>query len=134
MAKFSSLTSSSVTLSGASGTWAAGIVAGNVRSWSATVTVQKIDATSKSDAGWTNTLDGVKTVTGRIRMAADDTQALSVTNGAPTVNLNLYTTARKLSGAFRLAQIDLSGNDMGPEASLPEVEFSIQNAGAVTFA
>lgn len=134
MAKFSSLTSSSVTLSGSTGTWASGIVSGNVLGWDATVTVQKVDATSKSDNGWRNVLDGVKSVDGRIRMAADDTTPLSVTNGAPGIHLCLYSNTRKISGTFRLAQIGLTGNEKGPEAALPTVEFSIQNAGAVTIA
>jgi hypothetical protein len=134
MAKFSSLTSSAVTLSGATGTWATSIASGNVMGWDATINVQKIDATSKADNGWRNVLDGVKSVDGRIRMAADDTTPLSVTNGAPGVILHLYSNTRKISGTFRLAQIDLAGNEKGPEAALPTVTFAIQNAGAVTLA
>ena len=134
MAKFASITNSAVTFSGASGTWAAGVVSGNVRGWNGTLDVQKIDATTRSSGGWREMLDGIKSFTGQFRMAADDTTALTGDDGgAPTVKLNLYTTSRKISGTFRIASMAVDGVNHD-QADLPTVTFNIESTGAVTIA
>lgn len=132
MAKFSSLTSSGVTLSGASGTWAAGLVSGNVLGWNGTLNIQKINATTKSSGGWQEMIDGLKSFRGTVRMAADDTTALKADGGAAGVKFNLHAADRKIVGTFRVSETALDGNDFGPEASLPVVTFNVESTGSVT--
>jgi hypothetical protein len=134
MAKFSSLTSSGVTLSGSTGTWAAGLVSGNVMGWNGTLNIQKINATTKSSAGWQEMVDGLKSFRGTVRMAADDTTPLKADGGAPGVKFNLYSNTRKITGLFRVSETSIEGNDHGPEGSLPVVTFNVESTGSVTIA
>jgi hypothetical protein len=134
MAKFASITNSAVTIAGTSGTWATGVVSGNVLGWAGTLNIQKIDATTRSSNGWRENLDGTKSFRGTFRMAADDTTVLKTTGGGPTVTLNLYSNTRKISGTFRLSEMAIDGVDHGPEAALPTVTFGIESSGTVTIA
>jgi hypothetical protein len=134
MAKFAGQ-SANVTLSGAAGTWAAGLVVGNLRDWTATITRNLVDATTKSDSGFTSDVYGPSSCEGTVTMAADDTTALSIAAGTdPTVELNLFSTTRKISGTAKLMTMDLDGFSMPPPGALPVVTFRFRFQGTFTLA
>lgn len=133
MAKYSGI-SGDVTITGGSGTWAAGIVTNNIRRWESTITRNLVDSTSKSDAGNSTDVYGVTTGEGTIVMAADDTTALALTAGTdPTVTLTLKGS-RNISGAAKIMSLQNTGQSFTPPGELAEVTFRFRFQGAITIA
>ena len=150
MANHSSL-SSDLILGGTSGTWAVGLATGtadassigNVRNWAATIRIQLIDKTSKSDAGFENDEYGTKACEGIVTVRAVTTVALDGQTGShtftiggstdPTLNLILYdtTTDHKLSGSAKCSQIGVGAN-FEATANLIELTYAFKMQGAFT--
>lgn len=137
MAKFSSL-SSGTSLTGTSGTWAAGLVTGNIRQWSLNVMSPLIDATSKADGGWQTSVYGNKVGDFSIEMAADDTTVLAVTAGSadPVITLILFDggTDRSASFSAKFSGMNYTGIVFSGEGALPVITFTGKSQGAITFA
>lgn len=141
MAKYSSL-NANTTISG-SGTWSDAISTGNIRRYTGTLVQQLIDATSKTDGGFSTDVYGVKHCEGQLVMAADTALSIDGPSGShsftpgtsdATLTLVLYDTATDHSISFsaKLSQIDIAGIEFGAEAALPEWTYSFKSQGTVT--
>lgn len=134
MAKFSGI-SGNVALTSTSGNWGAGVVVANIRGWTATITQNAVDSTSKGDSGFTTDVRGTQTCEGTITMATDDTTVLLITGTTdPAIELIMTGSARKISGNARLTLLDFAGQTFAPPGELAEVTFSFRMQGSFTVA
>lgn len=134
MAKFSGI-AGSVVMSGTSGNWGAGVVVNNLREWTADINTSLVDSTTKGDGGFSSDVYGVKTCSGTITMAADDTTAIVIAGSTdPTVTLNLTGTSRKITGSAKIDTTGFTGQSMAPPGELATVTFNFRYQGTFTVA
>lgn len=124
----------SVTATGTSGNWGAGLVVGSIKSWTLNNDMGNKDVTSFGSGGFSEFINtGNKTGTGTLTMIADSTTALSlVTTSNPTLDLNLVSTSRKFSGTAVCGNFSL--NVDGATADPIEVTFDFSFTGTYTVA
>jgi len=127
----------SIVKNGSAGTWAAGLVINNVTEWTATITTQEVDGTSKQDAGYYFPVYGVKSCRGTITMNADSAVGLLSTTTASTgyqpdgttsaamISLSLYdtTTDSKLSGLAKVFTTAIDGAVYNEATRMVQVSF-----------
>lgn len=121
----SRITGNQTTISkaGDAGTWACGLVVNNVTEWTAEITTQEVDGTSKVDAGYYFPVYGTKSCRFTITMNGSQTVGLlsstsasggyapdNTTSGA-TIVLSLYdsTTDSKISGVAKVFSTSIDG-------------------------
>lgn len=124
----------SVTATGTSGNWGAGLVVGSIKSWTLNNDMGNKDVTSFGSGGFSEFINtGNKTGTGTLTMIADNTTALSlVTTSNPTLDLNLVSTSRKFAGTAVCSNFSL--NVDGATSDPIEVTFDFAFTGTYTVA
>jgi len=124
----------SVVTTSTTSNWGSGVVVGSVYEWSATYDAGEKDVTTFGSTGFYEAANGNKKCTGSLKMIADGTTALALAGTTnPSIDLNLTSTTRKISGAAVISNIKI-GPVSGKTADPIDVTFDFVYTGTFTVA